>query len=147
MHPTSRLAMFLFAGGLLAAPTGCYDAELLIERARNAAMRARLEEVPLGYFRTNLPREVNAGAPIEVELELFVTTKRYRIPGVKRQLRHESCRLRQAMLAAIRQTTAAEMADPKLKALRGRLAEVAKQVFVDPPIDGLGIRQVRFIPL
>lgn len=143
----NRLALLLFAGALLVAPGGCYDSELLIERARNAAMRARLEEVPLGYFRTNLPREVNAGAPIEVELELFVTTKRYRIAGVERQLRHESCRLRQAMLAAIRQTTAAEMADPKLKALRERLAVVAKKFFVDPPIDGLGIRQVRFIPL
>jgi hypothetical protein len=147
MKLINRLAMLLMAGALLAAPGGCYNSELLVERARNAAMRARLEEVPLGYFRTNLPRDVNAGAPIEVELDLFVTTKRYRIPGVERQLRHEKCRLRQAMLAAIRLTTAAEMSDPQLTALRERLSGVAKQFFVDPPIDGLGIRQIRFIPL
>src|SRR5690606_30693383 len=130
---------------MLGAPAGCYNGELLLERARNAAMRARQEEVPLGYFRTNLPRSVNAGAPIEIELELFVTTKRYRIPGVERQMRQEECRLRQELLAAIRQTTAAEMADPKLQALRERLMKVANVFFVKPPIDGLGIRQVRFI--
>ena len=137
----------LLAALVWAAPLGCYNSELLIERARNAAMRARQEEVPLGYFRTNLPRSVNAGAPIEIELELFVTTKRYRIPGVERQKRLEESRLRQELLAAIRQTTAAEMADPELTALRERMSRVAKGFFVDPPIDGLGIRQVRFIPL
>lgn len=143
----NRRLTLLLAATLLLSPCGCYNGELLIERARNAAMRARLEEVPLGYFRTNLPREVNAGAPIEVELELFVTTRRYRIPGVERQKRNESPRLRQDLLTAIRQTTAAEMSDPQLTQLRARLTTVAKTYFVDPPIDGVGIRQMRFIPL
>jgi hypothetical protein len=126
---------------------GCYDSHRLIERARNAAIRARSEEVSLGYFRTCLPRDVNLGAPMEVEIELFVTTKRYRIPEIKQRIKSEMPRLRQGLLFAIRQTTAEEIADPRLTKLRERMWLVTKEVFVDPPIDSLGIRQVRFIPL
>jgi hypothetical protein len=132
---------------MLVAPVGCYDGERLVKRARNAAIRTRSEEVSLGYFRTTLPREANGGTPMEVELELFVTTKRYRVQQIERVIEAESARLRQKLLVAIRETTAEEIADPRLVGLRQRLLAVTKEIFVKPPIDSMGIRQIRFIPL
>lgn len=147
MRKALRQAALLLVMAVVASTGGCYNAERLLERARNAAIRTRLEEVPLGHFRTCLPRSVNLGAPMEVELELFVTTKRYRVASIKRRIEVEAPRLRQGLLFAIRQITAEEIADPELTGLRERLWKVTQEVFVDPPVDSLGIRQVRFIPL
>ena len=59
----------------------------------------------------------------------------------------ERYRLRQAIVIAIRQTTANEMADPNLVTFRERLTQVVNEVLEESPIESLGFRQIRFIPL
>ncbi|MGI9455701.1 MAG: hypothetical protein ACR2NU_04020 [Aeoliella sp.] len=136
----------LLLGTLLALP-GCYDGEQLIEEVRDQAIRSRLEEIDLGYFRTTLPRDSSSSSRIEVELELFGTAVRYKIPEIESAIEDASHRLRQAILVAIRQTTTQEMDDPSLTQLRARLLQVANTELAEAPVEELGIRKVRFIPL
>lgn len=143
--PRSILASLLVIATV--ALSGCYNGEQIVERARNAAIRGRLEEVPLGYFRTTLPSNATELWRMEMEIELFLTAKRYRVDALQKALDGCEHRMRQDLLIAIRQTTAEEIADPKLTALRERLLNVTRAHVDKPPFHSLGIRQVRFIPL
>ncbi len=131
----------------VAALSGCYDEKRLVEEVRKKAIRSRLEEVDLGSFRTTLPRDILTAARIEVELELFGTEVRYKIPEIKKGVDEQGHRLRQAVLVAIRQMTPEEMDDPGLGELRQRLLHVVNSELSETPVKELGIRKVRFIPL
>lgn len=126
---------------------GCYDRQSLLDAAHNRAIRTRLEEVKLGHFRTTLPRTEMDPTPIEIEADLFGTVVRYKMPQVEQALKNNDYRLRHAVLVALRQTTAAEIADPNLVAFRERLHEVVNGVLSETPVESLGLRTVRFIPL
>lgn len=132
---------------MVSVPVGCYDGQQLVEEVRNNAIRTQLEEVPIGYFRTTLPRQAVEATSMEVELELFGTSVRYKAPEVRQAIEREEYRLRQAVLWAIRQITDEEIADPDLTTLRQRLLEAVNSELSETPIESLGIRQVRFIPL
>jgi len=132
---------------LLVAPAGCYDGQRLVDEVRNNAIRTRMEEVPIGYFRTTLPRHSIEATGMEVEIDLFGTAVRYKTPEVRQAIQREAYRLRQAILLAIRQITAEEIADPNLTSLRERLFDIVNAELGDTPIESLGIRHVRFIPL
>ena len=139
--PTCLMAL------LLGAMSGCYNTDSLVDEVRNQAIRTRLEEFDLGYYRTTLPRYAVDGTPMEVEVEMFGTAARYKVPEVQEQITKEEYRLRQAVVVAIRQTNANEIADPDLITFRERLMTVVKQALPDAPIESLGFRTVRFIPL
>jgi hypothetical protein len=132
---------------LAVANVGCYDSQRLVDEVRNRAIRSRLDEVSIGYFRTTLPRSAVSDAAMEVELNLFGTAVRYKIPKVEAQIEADAYRLRQAVLVAIRQTTAAEIADPNLTTFRERLLTVVRSELKEVPIESIGFREVRFIPL
>lgn len=136
----------LLALACLAAP-GCYDGDKLVEQVRDTAIRTRLEEVELGAFRTTLPRDTLELSRLEVDLELFGTAVRYKIPEIEEKLEFNAHRLRQSMLVALRETTADETYEPDLERLRKRLLAVVNQYLDETPLKSLGIRHVRFIPL
>ncbi len=146
MFDRTTIRCTLLAVAMLAA-TGCYDRHSLIEEARNQAIRTRLDEVAIGYFRTTLPRSAVDETPIEVELDLFGTAVRHKIPRIEARIEQESYRLRQSILVAIRQTNAAEIADPNLTTFRERLLSVVQTELDGVPIESIGFRTVRFIPL
>ncbi|MDA8746154.1 hypothetical protein N9N28_16130 [Rubripirellula amarantea] len=129
------------------ATIGCYDSKSLIEEVRNQAIRTRLDEVKLGYFRTTLPRSDADATAMEVEVELFGTAVRYKIPELEKVIERDGYRLRQALMVALRQTTQTEIADPNLTTFRERLLEVVNAELMETPIESLGFRTVRFIPL
>jgi hypothetical protein len=143
---TIRWTLLLFAT-VSAVGGGCYDSKSLVEEVRNQAIRRRLDEVSIGYFRTTLPRSAVEETPIEVEVDLFGTAVRHKIPDIEKEIERESYRLRQALLVAIRQTTAAEIADPNLTTFRERLLGVVRAELTDVPVETIGFRTVRFIPL
>ncbi len=140
-----RLTVSLLAGWLLLP--GCYNDEQLVQEVRNNAIRARLEEVDLGHFRTTLPRDPNSSSRIEVDLELYGTTARYKVAELEEAIEAVQHRLRQALLQAIRQTTVEEMDDPNLKQLRQRLFKVTNAELGETPLNDVGLRLVRFIPM
>lgn len=142
-----RLLPTIAIAATLVASVGCYDSSSLIDEVRNQAIRTRLDEVHIGYFRTTLPRSAMDDSPMEVELDLFGTAVRHRIPVVQASIEREGYRLRQAVLVAIRQTTAAEIADPDLVTFRERMLEVVNAELADTPVDTVGLRTVRFVPL
>lgn len=139
--PTCCIALALLS------VAGCYDSQSLLEEARNQAIRTRLDEVNIGYFRTTLPRSAVDDSPMEVEVDLFGTGIRYKLPEIEATLEQNEYRLRQAVLVALRQTTSAEVADPNLTTFRERLLLVVNQELGETPVESIGFRTVRFIPL
>lgn len=129
------------------AVSGCYDSKSLVTEARNRAIRSRLEEISLGQYRTTLPRSAVDDSPMEVELDLFGTAPRRKIADIEQVIAASDYRLRQAVLVAIRQTTAAEIADPHLTTFRERLLSVVNNELAETPVETIGFRSVRFIPL
>lgn len=152
MNPPNLTARLTCLAALLAGlgcwcAGGCYDSKRLVEQVRNQAIRSRLDEVSLGQYRTTLPRFAIDDSPMEVVVDLFGTAVRHKIPEIEKALAADDYRFRQSILIAIRQTTAAEIADPDLKAVRQRLFDVVNSELPDTPVEAIGFRDIRFIPL
>lgn len=143
IHAATSCYLFL----ALLPLAGCYNSQSLLKEARNQAIRTRLDEVNIGYFRTTLPRSAVDDSPMEVEVDLFGTGIRYKLPEIEETLESSEYRLRQAVLVALRQTTAAEVADPNLTTFRERLLLVVNEELGETPVESIGFRSVRFIPL
>jgi hypothetical protein len=126
----------------LAICAGCYDAEVLVEHARSSALKTRLAEIDLGKFHTTLPRDHQTDSLTEMELHIFGTVPRYRVPEIKQQLKVEEYRLRHETLAAVRTATRDELAEPSLAQLRERIEQVVNDVLSDAPVKSIGFYQV-----
>jgi hypothetical protein len=133
----------LAAGALSLA--GCYDASALVEQVRTDALRSRTDEIELGFYRTTMPRDRATNSFVEMEVRMFGTVPQYRISAIEKQMKADGYRLRAATLAAIRQTTADELAEPNLTHLRERLTLVANSVLENAPIESIGIEHLRII--
>lgn len=118
--------------------TGCYDGEALVKEARSRALRGRLAEVDLGQFHTMLPRDPDEVSLTELRLHMFGTAPRYRTKAIEEQLEKEGYRVRHETLAAIRQSTPAELAEPNLTSLRKRLESVMNGIFEESPVKSIG---------
>jgi hypothetical protein len=129
----------------VASYTGCYDSQALLDQVRTDALRSRTHEVDLGFYRTTMPRDRETNTFVEMELRMFGTVPQYRIPAIERQLKADGYRLRSATLAAIRETTPQELAEPDLSKLRARLTLVANSVLEDAPIKTIGFEHVRIV--
>lgn len=127
----------------LIAITGCYDGSALVEEVHSAALRTRLAEVDLGTYRTTMPRDPVKNAFAELELHLYGTVPRYRVPVIEEQLKAEDYRLRHEMLAAVRQATPEELADPNLTQLRARIEKVVNGILTDAPVKTIEFYDVR----
>src|SRR3990172_12508349 len=138
------------AGGALCAlslaiSTGCYDSKALVEQGRNDALRSQTHEIDLGLYRTTMPRDLNTNTLTEIELRLFGTVPRYKIPAIEKQLKADGYKLRHDTLVAIRLTTAEELGEPSLGQLRARLMQVANNVLDDAPIQSIGVEKIRIV--
>jgi len=122
---------------------GCYDGDALINEVRSAALRTRLVEVDLGSYRTTMPRKRHESEATEIQLHIFGTVPRYRIPEIEKQLQSDGYRLRHETLAAVRESTAEELAEPNLTALRTRLEEVLNAALPDAPVKSVGFYEVQ----
>jgi hypothetical protein len=115
----------------------------LIIEARAAAMRTRLAEVDLGTFRTTMPQDPSSRTQTDVELHIFGTVPRYRVPTIEKQLRTENYRFRHEVLQTIRAATTAELAEPDLAQLRSRIEKVVNTILSDAPIKKIGFFKVQ----
>jgi hypothetical protein len=133
-----RYAAWIVATLPLGLSTGCYDSERLINEARSTAPSTRLAEVDLGRFLTTLPRDRQTNSFTEVQLHMFATVPRSRVAAVKRQLKAEEYRLRHDMLAAVRGTSADELAEPSLGQFRQRIERVLNTILTDHSVRSIG---------
>ena len=129
----------------LLASTGCYDAHALIEQVRTDALRNRLHEVDLGTFRTTMPRDPKTNLLMQMEVHLFGTAPQYRIHSIENRLESDGYRLRSETLAAIRETSGDELAEPDLTHLRTRLEQVVNNVLSDSPVKSIGIEELKIV--
>lgn len=139
-------AASLFACALaVVAVSGCYDSKALVEQVRSDALRGQTHEINLGLYRTTMPRDPITGRLTEIELRLFGTVPKYKIPTIQKQLKADGYKLRYDTLVAIRRTTAEELGEPDLGHLRSRLMEVANDVIKDAPIQSIGVEKIRIV--
>jgi hypothetical protein len=129
----------------VAALSGCYDSKALVDQVRSDALRGQTHEINLGLYRTTMPRDLNTGTLTEIELRLFGTVPKYKIPAIERQLKADGYKLRYDTIVAIRQTTADELGEPNLGQLRTRLMKVANDVIKDAPIQSIGVEKIRIV--
>jgi hypothetical protein len=122
---------------------GCYDGEALVEQARSVALNTRLAEVDLGTYRTTLPRDPQTGLFIEMEVRVFGTVPRYRVPEIEKQLKTEEYRLRHETLAMLRRSSREDLADPNLSEMRTRIEHVINGILENAPVKTIGFYSVR----
>lgn len=123
--------------------SGCYDGDALIGEVRSAALRTRLVEIDLGTYRTTMPRKRNESEATEIELHIFGTVPRYRVPEIETRLKTDGFRLRHETIAAVRKTTPEELAEPSLSALRTRLEKVINKRLDEAPVKSIGFYEVK----
>lgn len=142
---SGRRSCCVWAAVLLAVALagGCYDGDALIQEVRSAALRTRLVEIDLGTYSTTMPRDRNESEAAQIKLHIFGTVPRYRIPEIEKQLRRDGYRLRHETLAAVRRSTAEELAEPNLTAIRTRLEEVFNHQLADAPVKSIGFYEVK----
>jgi hypothetical protein len=121
---------------------GCYDGDALMHQAQTAALKSRLAEVDFGSFTTTLPRDEKTNLFTDLDLHIFGTVPRYRLSAVKRQLKVAEYRLRHETLAAVRQSSREELAEPSLTHLRERIERVVNGILADSPVKEIGFYQV-----
>ena len=140
-----RPLLLAICAACLAVCGGCYDSRALVDQVRSDALRNRLHEVDLGEYRTTMPRDPVTNASLEMKLHLFGTVPQYRIPAIKKQLKTEGYRLRFETLAAIRETSSQELAEPDLGHLRSRLTSVVNNVLTEAPIKSVGFEDFQIV--
>jgi hypothetical protein len=137
--PTGTIGLGVF---VLAAFSGCYDGEALVQAARSTAVTTRHAEVDLGMLQTTLPRDPATGAFTELKLHVFATVPRYRESDVKKQLKAEEYRVRAETLGAVRGASRDELAEPNLTKLRARIEKVMNEILAEAPVKSIGFYEV-----
>ena len=125
--------------------SGCYDSELLLQRARDKAIRERLEEIDLGTFRVTLPRNPITSDMTEIDVHLFGQMPHYKISNAERELEEKAYLLHDRTLAKLREFDQRDLVDPDLKKLRSELLATVNSVLDDPSIKAVGFYNMRFI--
>jgi len=122
--------------------SGCYDGQVLVTRARSAALDTRLAEIDLGSFHTSLPRDPESGLITELGLHIFGNVPHYRVAAINRQIGIEEYRLRHEIIAAVRATSNGELAEPSLKSLRARIELIVNGILEEAPVEAIGFYEV-----
>jgi hypothetical protein len=121
---------------------GCYDSNEMVKQAQSAALNMRLAEVDLGKFQTTLPRDRHTHRFTALDLHIFGTVPRYRLAAVNKQLKVDEYRMRHETLAAVRQSSREELAEPNFAKLRARIEKVVNSVLADAPVQEIGFYQL-----
>lgn len=130
---------------LLLACSGCYNAQSILDRVRNDAIRTRLEELELGEFRVTLPRDPHNNEMTEVVLYPFGTSVRYRIEVIEAKLNEHDHIYRQRVLVEVRKLDDRDLADPDLKKVRTVLLESINSVLGDTPLEEIGFYDILLV--
>jgi hypothetical protein len=123
--------------------SGCYHGEALVEHARSVALNTRLAEVDLGTYHTTLPRDPGTGLFTELEVHVFGTVPRYRVPEIEKRLKTEEYRLRHETIATLRRSSREELADPNLSKMRSRIEQVVNGMLDEAPVKTVGFYSIR----
>lgn len=124
---------------------GCYNGDALVERARNDALRTRVETVDLGRFDITMPSSVGLHGMTEVQIEPFGRTVRYKLSDTEDLIEERRYALRHAVMLTVRSSELEDFADPNLKRLRDRLLVSVHEALGDDAIDSVGFNHVRFV--
>jgi hypothetical protein len=121
---------------------GCYDGDSMVKEAQSAALKTRLAEVDLGKYQTTLPRDPVTNRFTALDIHIFGTVPRYRLAAVNKQLQADEYRMRYKTLAAVRQSSREELAEPDFAQLRARLEKVVNSILQDAPVKEIGFYQL-----
>jgi len=124
---------------------GCFNAEAMIESRRLVATRARLEEVDLGEFRVTLPHAVQKTDSSELRFQVFGQVANRDLHNVEEMLKQHGPEVRHNILIVARQMSVEDLEDPKLTALRSRIAQVVNESLEDNPVQSVGFYRFRYI--
>lgn len=124
---------------------GCFDADAMIDARRVIAIRARLVEVDLGEFRVTLPHAVERTDSSELHFHVFGQVANRELKKVEEMLKKKGPEIRHRMLIVARLLTIEDLEDPKLSALRSRIAEVANESLEDEPIQAVGFYRFGYL--
>lgn len=141
------LRFVLLAAGVLIAPLvgGCYNGEALVDRARNHALRTRIETVSLGKFNVTMPTGSDAYGMTEVQVEPFGRAVRYKIADTEDLIEEHQYLLRHAVVLTVRSSKGEDFADPNLTRLRERLLTAVRESLEDDAISSIGFANIRFV--
>ena len=92
-----------------------------------------------------MPRDTKTTLLMDIELHLFGTVPQYKIHSIEERLEADGYRLRYETLAAIRETSGDELAEPDLTHLRGRLTQVVNGILTDSPLKTVGIQDIKIV--
>ncbi len=140
-----RNLSFLLTLALLPACSGCYDAERLIQHARADVQTSQLVEVDLGSYRTAMPRVPGTAINTEVHFRVFANVPHYRQEDISAKIEELGYVLRYKTLAAVRQTTPAELDDPDLDAFRQRIEKVTVDLLGKDAIESIGLAEIDIV--
>lgn len=143
IKPTIQHAAALAAACLLLG--GCYNAERLVERVRDNAIRTRMDEVELGSFRVTLPRHERTGEMTEIDIRVFGRSQRYKINEIEADLKANGPQIEDRTLRTLRETSRRDLAEPELISLRKRILDAMNAELTDAPLESVGFYDVRFI--
>jgi len=141
--PQLGLPMLLLWGSLTSV--GCFNAEAMIDSRRLIATRARLEEVDLGEFRVTLPHAVQKTDSSELRFQVFGQVANRDLDDVEEMLEMHGPEVRHNILIVARQMSVEDLEDPKLTALRSRIAQVVNESLEDDPVQSVGFYRFRYI--
>ncbi|TWT91131.1 hypothetical protein Mal64_15300 [Pseudobythopirellula maris] len=142
-RPPARRAIVAVLCAVAAA--GCYDPTTLVERIRTNATRNRLEEIPLGTFAAVLPRDIETGEILEVELSIYGEAARYRVAELKSELEAKEYLIRDEFSKRLRLIDRSVLTDPHLNQVREELHQIVNDTLDEPLIDTVGVSNVLFL--
>lgn len=144
-RPQTAVALTGAAAALLLTAAGCYDGQVLVDRARHDALRTRIETIDLGKYAVTMPNSHVALGMTEVQVEPFGRTVRYKLDDLGDQIEENEYLLRHAVVMTVRSSEPEDFADPDLKRLRDRLLEAVQDALGNDAIQSIGFNQVRFV--
>lgn len=128
----------------LGATAGCYDAAALRKERQEATSVARLEEVDLGAYRVTLPHKLGVAIDRVVDFHAFGQVARRHRSTVAKALELRSAELRAQMLLELRGLPAVAYEEPKLIALRQKIADVINGALDDKLVKQVGFYHYTF---
>ena len=135
----------LIAAALAASLAGCYSHDSLITKARNKAIRTRIDEVDLGRYQVTMPRDQGNGELTQIEIHLFGETERYKINEIEEDLERFGPRFEDHTIRVLRELQRPILTDPELVGLRESLLTAFNEVLTGSPLKRIGFYDVRFI--
>ncbi|MCA9257933.1 MAG: hypothetical protein KDA61_01980 [Planctomycetales bacterium] len=125
--------------------TGCFDGDALVQERRKQAMLQQLEEIDLGNFRVVLPRQPGESRGGVLSFHAFGQIANKDRDAVTEQLESESPVLKHRMLMALREIEAQDLYEPRLTAVRERVADVVNASLDGALVQGVGFYEFSFL--